>query len=490
MKLKQSVICFSILFLGSSTLFAGPREDVIKELNQSSSVASSDGASSWKQFFEACIEITPPPMEVSDVFNMSTVWPGMSTWEEVSAWSEQNEHIEVAFAEAAKRAIIGLPYGSEHVPAHFRDAGVYAEIGVDDRLHAFDFAYVEMVKLACLCATAEMYRLFEIGENDRAIQLMISEFIVLRKFCDREFLKEQLTFMPMLGYALENARDMFYRYKDKLSAIQFRAIAMDGIPNLETDATSLLMPEGDRIVGKALLLELFSVNGVADPAKFREVLTDIQADKEPLARAGAARYWESIALVHRGRDDSVNRLNKIYDDWWRRWKMRLFHPQLKMDSELEKSNPVKYAAVSIVVRNIEELFAQRDLLTVEINGTAVSAALCGYFNHYGKYPSHLKKMYAQLLHRKSNVDALHSLPLRTDSDWELYAFPAGPFHYRALDKNIKIETIRGNVSVDKGQCLLYSVAIDDEDNRGLNAGQDFILWPPLKSLERNAGLLE
>ena len=58
------------------------------------------------------------------------------------------------------------------------------------------------------------------------------------------------------------------------------------------------------------------------------------------------------------------------------------------------------------------------------------------------------------------------------------------------NKKIKIETIRGNVSVDKGQCLLYSVAIDDEDNRGLNAGQDFILWPPLKSLERNAGLLE
>ncbi len=490
MKSNQSILCFCILLFGSSVLLAGPREEVIKELNQSSSVASSDGASSWKQFFEACIDVTPPPTAMSDSFNMSTVWPGMEMWEEVSTWAEQNEHIEGAFAEAAKRAIIGLPYGSEHVPVNFRDAGVYAEIGVDDRLHAFDFAYVEMVELACLCATAEMYRLFEIGEYDRAIQLMISEFIVLRKFCDREFLKEQLTFMPLLGDALENARDMFYRYKDNLSAIQFRAIAMDGIPNLETDATSLLMPEGDRIVGKALLLELFGGNGVADPAKFREVLTDIQSDQEPLARAGAARYWESIALVHRGRDDSIARLNKIYDDWWRRWKMRSFHPQLKMDSELEKSNPVKYAAVSMVVRDIEELFAQRDLLTVEINGTAVSAALCGYFNHYGKYPSHLKKMYAQLLHRKSNVDALHSLPLRTDSDWELYAFPAGPFHYRALDKNIKIETIRGNVSVNKGQCLLYSVAIDDEDNRGLNSGQDLILWPPLKSLERNADLLE
>ena len=152
MKSKQSILCFCILLVGSSMVFAGPREDVIKELNQSSSVASSDGASSWKQFFEACIEITPPPMAMSDAFNMNTVWPGMSSWEEVSTWAEQNEHIEVAFAEAAKRAIIGLPYGSEHVPANFRDAGVYAEIGVDDRLHAFDFAYVEMVELACLCA--------------------------------------------------------------------------------------------------------------------------------------------------------------------------------------------------------------------------------------------------------------------------------------------------------------------------------------------------
>ena len=190
MKSKQSILCFCILLVGSSMVFAGPREDVIKELNQSSSVASSDGASSWKQFFEACIEITPPPMAMSDAFNMNTVWPGMSSWEEVSTWAEQNEHIEVAFVEAAKRAIIGLPYGSEHVPANFRDAGVYAEIGVDDRLHAFDFAYVEMVEIACLCATAEMYRLFENGDYDRAIQLMISEFIVLRKFCDREFLKE------------------------------------------------------------------------------------------------------------------------------------------------------------------------------------------------------------------------------------------------------------------------------------------------------------
>ena len=473
-----------------SSLHGGAREDVIKELNDSASVKGSEAATSWEQFFVACIDITSPPIPLSESFNMNTVWPGMANWTEVSNWAERNEHIERAFTEAAKRAIIGLPYGSENVPESFRVNGIYAEVGVDNRLHTTDFSYIDSVRLACLCATAEMYRLFEAGEYDRAIQLMISEFIVLRKFCDREFLKEQLAFMPMLGNALSNSRDMFFRYREKLSAIQFRAIAMDGIPHLETDSTSLLMPEGDRVVGKALLLELFNANGEADPGKFREVLTDIQADQELLTRAGAAKYWESIALVHRGRDGSIIQLNKIYDDWWRRWKMRSFHPQLSVDTELEKSNPVKYAAVHLVVRDIQELFRQRDLLAVQVNGAAVSAALCGYLNHYGAYPSHIKKMYAQLLHRESNLDALRSLSLRTDADWTLYAHPVGPLSYRKINERTKVETKRGDVFIDKGQALLYSVSVDDEDNRGENAGTDIILWPPLKTLERQAKLLE
>jgi len=170
--------------------------------------------------------------------------------------------------------------------------------------------------------------------------------------------------------------------------------------------------------------------------------------------------------------------------------MRSFHPQLSVDTELEKSNPVKYAAVHLVVRDIQELFRQRDLLAVQVNGAAVSAALCGYLNHYGAYPSHIKKMYAQLLHRESNLDALRSLSLRTDADWTLYAHPVGPLSYRKINERTKVETKRGDVFIDKGQALLYSVSVDDEDNRGENAGTDIILWPPLKTLERQAKLLE
>lgn len=485
--MHRFLISIYIGLLLATTAIADSRRDVLNTLNQSASVKASIDAKSWRLFFDACIQITPPPRELDDALNMNTVWPGMPIWQEVSLWAAQNEHMESAFLESAKRALVGLPYGKEEVPTNYVQHRIFAEIGVDDQLHRFDFGYVEMVELACLWATAESYRLFEEGESERAIKLMLSELILLRKFCDREFLKEQLIFMPMLGDALSNARDYFYTYRDSISTTEFRSIAKEAIPYLRTDPSRLLMPDGDRVVGEAIISSLFTANGQADPEKFKEVLTDIQSDIEPLTRLGAVKHWETIAQRHRGRDDSIKRLNLIYDDWWRRWKMRSFHPQLKIDTELKKSNPVKYAAVNLVIRDIQDLFLKRDLLTAEINGTAVAAALCGYKNHFGVFPARLKMLYAQLLHRSSNLDPLKSLVL---PDWTLYNAAVGPFQYRKIKEKTRIKTKSGHVWVNANESLLYSVALDDEDNRGLNTGLDIVLWPPLKSLKRTAGLLD
>ena len=491
MKNLRLIICTLIGILAPAVANADSRADVLGVLNASASTGGSENVKSWRLFFDACIEMNTPPEEVSDTFNMNTVWTGMSNWSEVSDWAAKNVQMEKAFNDAASRALIGIPYGSENVPDIYREQGVVAEIGVDGRLHDFHFGYIDMVKLACLWATAETYRLFELGETDRAIRLMMSELIVLRKFCDREFLKEQLTFMPMLGDALANARDLFSKYLESITPTQYRTIAMEGISYLRTDPTRLLMPEGDREVGEAIVTSLFNANnGMPDPAKFSDILTDIQADQELMTRFGAAKYWISIASIHRGRDDSIRRLNLIYDDWWRRWKMRAFHPQLSVDTEWQKSNPLKYAAVNLVIRDIQELFRKRDLLTVQINGTAVSAALCGYFNHYGVYPASIKKMYAQLLHRSSNLDSLKSLPLQNQEDWTLYDAAVGPFQYRKIDKETRIVTLLGNVYVKEDQCLLYSVGDNDEDDRGTDERKDIVLWPPIKSLQRNTGLLD
>ncbi len=481
------VTCLSVCI--TAPVDAGSREDVIEKLNNLPSTEGEDSAKSWRTFFDACLELTPPPSPVNDTFNMNTVWPGMDGWAEVSDWASQNEHMAGAFIEAGKLPMIGLPYGSEKVPSEYVANNIVAQIGVDGNLHVSHFGYIDTVELACVWATAELYRLFDAGENERAIQLLMSELIVLRKFCDREFLKEQLAFMPMLGDALANTRDMFYTYRESITTPEFRFFARDGIPYIRTDSTRLTMPEGDRFVGEALLSNLFNSIGGADSEQFKLIMTDIQSSQEPLSRFGAAKYWEAIATLHLGRDDSVARLNKIYDDWWRRWKLRPFHPQLSVASEFKKSNPVKYAAVNLIIRDIQDLFLERDILATQINGTAVSAALCGYKNHYGVYPTSLKMMYAQLLHRANNLDYFRQLPLRTESDWDLYTYPVGPLHYRKIETKTKIRALADVVFVKAGECLLYSESLDNEDDRGLDVREDTIFWPPIKTLQRNAGQL-
>ena len=490
--IQQILFNICILVLVSAPVFGGGRAEVIAEINTSDLVSGTDEGQAWRILFDACLKLTTPPEEMSSTFNMNTVWPDMADWEEVSSWALHNEHMESAILDSAGRIIIGLPYGIEQVPASYKAAGIYAEIGVDDRLHELDFSYVQTVRLACLWATAESYRLFEAGEHDRALKLSMAELLVLRKFCDRIFLDEKLTFMQILGEGLANFRDMMYTYRDAISPEKFREIAREWIPYLRTDASRLLMPIGDQIVSEALLDELFTSRGEPDAAKFREILTDIQVNDDKLTRFGAARFWESMAYSgHSGHDASLEKLRKIYDDWWRRWRMRAFHPHLKIGTELEQTNPVRYAAVRLIIRDIQDLFYQRDLLWTQINGTAVSSALCGYRNHFDRFPRSLKMMYAQFLHRKSNLDRFRDLEKRADSDWSLYNAPVGPFHYRRIQSKTALDTKNSDrLWTESGGCILYSVSIDGADNRGSDVRTDLVFWPPLKTLERLAGIIK
>ena len=487
----------AMLLLISSAASAGNREEVIEQLNTASSMEVSDDAKSWQLFFDACLKITPPPTPLSDSFSMNTVWPGMDGWDKVARWAAQNEHMEHIFIETTKRAIVGLPYGSENVSAEYIAKRIFAEIGVDGNLNNFDFGYIESVKLACLWATAESYVLFMEGETNRAMSLMMSELIVLRKFCDREFLEEKIAFMKLLSDALSNSRDMFYAYRSDIKPTQFRRLSMEWMPNIRIGPTSLLMPIGDQILSEALLADLFNPQGAADAGKFNEVLAKMQVDGESLTGFGATRYWTKIAGEHLGYGDSKKRLHMMYDDWWRRWKLRFFHPMLSTPTQFENANAVKYAAVKMIVQNTEDLFKERKTLLTQLNGTIVSAALCGYYNQFGLFPSSIKKMYAQFLHRSNNLDPMRKNEMRDDSDWDLYTDPAGQFHYRLIQekkdklnqKKTIISTMRGNVAIEYGECLLYGLSINEENNGGLDADSDSIIWPPMKSLERNAGLL-
>ena len=66
-----------------------------------------------------------------------------------------------------------------------------------------------------------------------------------------------------------------------------------------------------------------------------------------------------------------------------------------IDTQFDRTNPVRYAAVIHSMQDIEEAFSVRNQLIAAVNGTALSAGLCAYKQTYGVYPGDKEKLYGQ-----------------------------------------------------------------------------------------------
>jgi hypothetical protein len=276
-------------------------------------------------------------------------------------------------------------------------------------------------------------------------------------------------------------------YEDKISAQQFADIARKDIPFLRPDRNRLFMPEADRIVAEGLIEEVFDARtDNAQVDKFASMFAEIQSKDAPLTRFGAAKRWRNIAAIHGSRTASLERLKLIYDDWWRRWRVEEYDDILSFDTQFERTNPIRYAAVIYSVQDIEKAFSVRNRLIAEVNGTAAAAGLCAYKKSFGTYPDQLEKCYTQFMLKRSDADP--------------YDKVLGPFIYMLADKEkLSIDTPAGRLWLepDSKHCMLLSLGQDHEDNRGAshtrdgaNEGDDIILWPPITAMEREQGLIQ
>ena len=460
---------------------ADPVDDVLAELNKTRSVVGSRDIKSFPVLFEAYLELSDPPMVVTEAFNNTTIHPGMAEWTAVAGWAESNAAMTEALLACEKKTLLGLPYGRDEVDSRYRDADLVADIGVGGSLRDNQFPYLDAIETVAAFATAEAYRLLEAGKAQEGLDVMLAAIFLMRQCCDREFHVEQAYAISLHIEMLENLRDMFYLYRDKISAEQFSEIAIRRIPYLRPDRARLLIPEGDRVVSAALIKEVFDSRGQPDREKFATTFAEIQSKDDQLTRFGAARRWRMIAEVHDSEEDSLERLNLVYDDWFRRWRVEEYDPILDIKTQFERTNPVRYAAVIYSMQNIEQLFAVRNELMTSVNGTAMAAGLCGYRVQYGTYPSSADKMYGQFCRSRSDKDPF-------DIDFL-------PFKYRVLDDELAVDTPVGRLILDAGQALLYSKGMDHADGRGTEhtddgAAGDLVLWPPMKAFAREQGRLQ
>ena len=461
------------------------KETIVEVLNSHDTVRASDSSKAWTSLFDAYLELSKPPMTVGKRFNLGTIWPGMSDWDKVSSWAAANPAMSRAIIDSSKKSIIGLPYGKEQVPATYAGMGIYIDVNIDSEQRTLSFSYFEVLDTIQAYVAAESYRRFEAGDVAGAIELMNANTIVLRMFCDRQFLKEKVFAIRLLDDALGNMRDTFWTYLDKITMEQFQDIALRELPYLRPDRSRLLIPEGDRFMAEALLNEVFDQNtGDAKEEEFARVFTRIQSEEEPLTRLGAASRWREIAKRHGGLEGSQERLTLIFDDWWRRWRIREYNQLLSIGSEFDKANAMRYAGVLISIENIQELFSVRNNLRVAVYGTAVSAAICAFKKDTGVYPASIDNrvsgLYGGYVSRRIDKD-----PYNYRKDLK----GLDSFRYRLLKERTSLDVGTTRVWLPKGTGLLYSIGSDQEDGLGSehavdDSTADIIIWPPTKALVR------
>lgn len=453
--------------------------DVIAEKNRT-----------YKPVFEAILAMKPPPVPVGPAFNPTTIWPGMPGWTKVSDWAKSNATLREALVKAQDGVALAVPYGSM-IESKYIEAGLCVRLGDGQTIAAVSYPYLDRMKLLSTWAVAEMYRLGEAGDFAGAFEVSIANLRILRQGCDQRTIAEKSYFMELLADCLSVNRDFMWTYLEKIPAKQFQEASLKGYSFLrQADLERLKrleMPEGDRTIQVAVLKEAFGPDGQADPDRFAAVWGPLQARDQALSRFGAAKFWRFIADVHGSIDASEVRLEHIYDDWWRRWRMRPFDPIQEIDTVLSQTNSAKYAALLLTVTDMKSTFDIRQRLIVEVNGTVLAAGLSAARRVDGVWPSILAKVFPTYAMKRLDYD-----PFRRHRDAR--GFPDnGPFVYRILHDPTKVTTEWGEVTIS--DFILYSIGFNLADDNGAEhtrdgKGGDLVIYPPPRALARAQGLLD
>ncbi|MDG1837460.1 MAG: hypothetical protein P8I91_01495 [Phycisphaerales bacterium] len=479
-----------VVTFGMGMLDAGSVSPVglASKLNAHPSVAAPDEQTAWAVLAPALRSLSVPP-DTATLLRQESVWPGMPEWEEVSAWAASSPDLRAAITEAAQRPIFGLKYGRDAVASEDAASQFIVDLGAADaRLVLPTYPYLNAIGSMTVWTAAEAYRLVEAGEHEAALTLLLDELVVLRRIADREFMAEKEAAIRLLNSGLGVFRDVMFRSLDHLSASFLAKLALHEIPSLRPGRESLFMPEHDQRLCEALLANAFdeSLGGPLEeefPAVFTEV--QVQATDRPLQRFGARRRWESIYEAQDSLDACLERLELIFDDWWRRWRSidsdMMGRMILNQQSQFELMNIARFAAIDAVIHDMTNLFEARERLVMEANATATATSLAAYLVQRGQYPQELRLAFGITMDKMHAIDPHASI----SEDYRPW------FCYRRLKESIDIDVGTVRVEVPAGTGLLYSAGLDGLDGYGIlhvdeRGRGDLIIWPPPRVMIRMA----
>ena len=203
----------------------------------------------------------------------------------------------------------------------------------------------------------------------------------------------------------------------------------------------------------------------------------------PYLEKNANMMTEMVTEISRLEDAleaSEEKLQAIYDDWWRRWRMRPYgNPIFELPTETSRLNPVKYAAVSKLLQDLTKAFDARNVLIANVNGTAYAAGVVAkYRADRGRWPQKPETVQADFRNQKMNLDPY-------DKGYK-------GFEFLAVAKPRAVDAPVGRIEAPG--VLIFAKGIDHEsDNAATHTDDgskgDILIWPPVRELAREQGLI-
>ena len=405
---------------------------------------------------------------------------GFADWKK---WVVANPALRDAIVKSQNCFVIGIPYGTDGLDAKWKAKGIAALPGSAPGEAAF--GYLNAIRGLTAFATVCMYVDAENKKFDAAFDVSLGMLRVLRQVSEQRMEAEKLFGMNMMSRLLEANRVFMAANIETLPVATLQRVALKGYafikPGDNERLKRLELPEGDRVILTESMQNAFDSAGQPDEAYFANEFGSIQSVNSPLTRFGATARWRQLATVHGPLVASQEKLAAVYDDWWRRWRMRFYDPILDSPTQFSKLNQSKYALVTLFVENLQQVFDARLRLIAEIDGTAISAALCGFYvDSVKQWPRDLSSAFPIYGMRRMNFDP--------------FAKDYGNLNYRNLgEKSQPLGTPWGQVSVTGA--VLWSVGPDHEDDGfdqhdPADGTGDLVFWPPPRFLARSAGLLK
>jgi hypothetical protein len=439
--------------------------------------------------FASFTKMTAPPTVVGEELSQATVWPKMEGWKEVSAWAKANAPLGEALVKAQSASLLGLPYGTKNSDPKWVQAGAVIEVSDLEGGPPVRFNYFRVVRTIGAYATAEMYRLGEEKDFDGAFNIGIAYARFLRQVCEQSMLQEKVFGLQNLSECMTVHRDFMWTFLDAIPSSVFQRVAMKEYvflkPSDNERMRRLQLPEGDSVV-VARVLEKVLGSGSIESERFADLMASQDAGGDDLSAFGSRELWRRVGEVHGSFDASKDRLANIYDDWWRRWKLRTNSPMQKVKTQLSATNPLKYRVVVDLLGDITEAFTWRNVTIAEINGTVVAAGICGaYRDSRNTWPKDAERAYATYMPKRSNFDPFAKIIEGVKRSY--------PLAYRPLTQRLAIDSQYGRVWATG--CILLAVGKNAEDDSGATHSVDgsvgdLVLWPPVRALARKEGLVQ